>query len=502
MLRKITMLALCAGPAVAQSGAEAHSLDYLDLTGAIATLDLDGGATEVELGDVNGDGCPDLVSVGDHGSPFVNTQQHGVTVWLGDCAGGWTLVQSGNFGYGGVALGDVDGDGRVDVGYGVHHDYSTTDFGDQLLEVALGDGSGAGWAPWDDGLATNGESWGMFGTDFGDVDGDGDLDVGSNSFGCCAGVHVYLNAGDGTWTQSFGFLGGNSDMDLEFADFDGDGHLDVCASNQVGSVWRGDGQGGFVAADGNLPGSHYTGTAAGDLDGDGRDEFAFVSGGLARLWRWTPGDVWVEVTGNLANVWSSAQRIDLVDMDMDGHVDLVAAGDGKLGVYGTDGQGLWRRTWVGPTPGSGSRPARTLRSGVDLDHNGFPDVSLIQREPVGLFNTINRHYVFAEASAPADLDIRPLAPGPGRVWRGGQVRFVDWTSAVPAGDLGTVDVLLSTTGGAPPYTSLASGVPNGGRAQVTVPTGISSTDCRLIYVVTTPAPQRRRATGPAFTILP
>jgi len=33
------------------------------------------------MGDVNGDGNPDLVSVGDHGSPNVGTDQHGIMVW-------------------------------------------------------------------------------------------------------------------------------------------------------------------------------------------------------------------------------------------------------------------------------------------------------------------------------------------------------------------------------------------------------------------------------------
>jgi hypothetical protein len=41
----------------------------------------------------------------------------------------------------------------------------------------------------------------MFSTDLADVDGDGDLDLASISFGCCSGVHVYLNGGDGSWTN-------------------------------------------------------------------------------------------------------------------------------------------------------------------------------------------------------------------------------------------------------------------------------------------------------------
>jgi hypothetical protein len=46
----------------------------------------------------------------------------------------------------------------------------------------------------------------MFTTDFGDVNNDGKLDVGSISFGCCAGLHVYKNNGNGTWTQTFGLI--------------------------------------------------------------------------------------------------------------------------------------------------------------------------------------------------------------------------------------------------------------------------------------------------------
>ena len=235
--------------------AAAGGLAYVDSSLGLQTPVMEGGRTEIEFGDVNGDGHPDIVCIGDHGSPYINSPQHGVMVWFGDGAGQWSVFQNGNFGYGGVALGDVNNDGLMDVGYGMHHNYAAGDFGDQLLEVALGDGTGMNWTPWDDGLATNGETWGMFGTDFADVDNDGDLDVGSLSFGCCAGIHVYLNNGDGTWTQSFGFIGGNSAMDFVFGDVNGDGLADFAAAHGDGTVYLGDGRGGYTLADGNLPGS-------------------------------------------------------------------------------------------------------------------------------------------------------------------------------------------------------------------------------------------------------
>jgi len=154
------------------------------------------GKTELEFADINMDGFVDILSIGDHGCPLINAQEHGIMVWFGDGTGSWSVQMVGDFGYGGIAIGDVNNDGHWDVGYGMHHDYSSTDLGDQLLEVALGDGTGTNWTAWDDGLATNGEDWGLFGTDFADVDNDGDLDIGTNSFGSGSGLHVYINQGD------------------------------------------------------------------------------------------------------------------------------------------------------------------------------------------------------------------------------------------------------------------------------------------------------------------
>lgn len=476
-----------------------HRISYVEATGAAGDLGFDGGRTELEFGDLNGDGHVDLVTVGDHGSPFIGTQMHGLTVWFGDGKGNWSVQQTGTFGYGGVALGDVNGDGLMDVGYGVHHNYSAEDLGDQLLEVALGDGSGANWTAWDDGLATSGETYGMFGTDFGDVDSDGDLDVGSNSFGCCAGVHVYRNNGNGTWTQTFGFVSGNSDMDLLFADVNGDGHLDVISGNQDGTVWIGDGAGGFSAADGNLPAAAYRGVAAGDVDGDGKDELGVVTSGLPQVWSWHPGNEWtVKYKAGLTNDGYDAMQ--LVDMDGDGHRDVLAFGDGLLSVFRGNGAGAWKKTVSFETPGVNSKDCEALRAGTDFDHNGYPDVALVQDEG-GAFGGSNKLRIFREASAPTTLIARVMEPSRNRVWRGGQVRFVDWAAGIPGNKPSSVTLELSTTGPDGPWTLLAADIPDNGRHQLIVPAAVSSGACRIRLTVTA-GPKSLSVVSRAFRIQP
>ncbi len=442
---------------------------------------LDGGPLEVEMGDVNADGFPDLLTIGDHGSPWINTQMHGVTVWYGDGAGRWTVYQNGSFGYGGIALGDLNGDGHLDVGFGMHHNYSGSDFGDQLLEAALGDGTGRNWTPWDDGLATAGEYWGLAGTDFADVDNDGDLDIGSVGFGSSSGVQVYLNNGDGTWTHSFGFLGGNSNNDFNFGDINGDGHADIAFGHASSTTYLGDGAGGFVSGDANLPplaNFGRRGVGLGDYDADGLLDLSFVNNqGGVEVWRRTAAGAWWPVPGLPAT--GDWQRTQLADMDLDGFADLVVAGNGRVAVARSDGAGGFTAVTAFTTPQNGDM--EFLRAGRDADRNGRPDLHLVADEG-GIFNSRNHLRFFLESSAPQRLQAVQVRPGPHATLRGGQAEFIDWVSEVPGGGSSSVTIELSTSGRDGPWTVIAAGVPDNGRHQWVVP-NTPSNDCRLRITV-------------------
>jgi hypothetical protein len=458
------------------------AISYVESSAGLIPPNMEGGRTEVEMGDVDNDGNLDLVSIGDHGSPLVNTDQHGIMVWFGDGTGRWSVYMYGDFGYGGIALGDVNGDGFVDVGYGMHHDYSPNDLGDQLLEVALGDGSGKYWTPWDDGLATNGESWGMFCTDFADADNDGDLDIASNSFGSGAGVHVYLNQGDGTWTQSFGFVGGNSTMDIKFGDVNGDGYPDFAVAQQNGTVYLGDGAGGFSPGDGNLPSPGLMGNFGpdlGDVNGDGADELSFCnSSGGVEVWSWVDTNSWVDISGTLP-ISGSYEASQLWDMDVDGYLDVAAFGDGRVTIWGGDGGASWTQVVDFTTYSPGYYSA--FRVGGDADHNGYPDIVLVERE--GSWpSDYNKVRFYKEASAPDSLWIAPVYPRGYEKFYGGSIKFIRWITSVP-GSSATVSLWLSTTGPVGPWIPIQDSLKDNGSFQWSVLNHVNSDDCYVRYAL-------------------
>jgi hypothetical protein len=465
------------------------TISYIESSSGLQSIALESGRTEVEMADINNDGNIDFLSVGDHGNPNVNTQEHGIMVWFGNGTGNnWVLQQTGNFGYGGIAIGDVNNDGHPDVGYGIHHNYSGVDLGDQIFEVALGDGTGTNWTAWDDSLASQGETWGMFSTDFADIDNDGLLDVGSVSFGCCAGVHVYKNMAVGKWRQTFGFTGGNSNMDFVFGDINNDGNADFVVAQQYGAPYFGDGTGNFVLKHNNLPpagNSGFASVALGDVNNDGGKDLGFIvpSGGAVNVWSWDNGTQnWVNLSANLPSS-SSYSGIQLCDMNADGYIDVIAFGNGTLTVWGGNGGTSWTQiaSFTTPTPGYYA----DFTVGGDADHNGFPDIVIEAREGSGL-NPYNKLRFFKESTSYSSLSITPTYPRGYERLKNNGIMFIDWLSAAPPAVVSKVKIELSTTGNGGPWNAIADSLANNGRYQWLVPPAINSENCYFKYTVYIP----------------
>jgi hypothetical protein len=83
------------------------------------------------IGDMNEDGCPDIVAPPQRGTTNYPA------IFLGDCKGHWKILAKTNFphafDYGGVVVADFDKDGHLDVAFAVHL---------TGVSVYLGDGTG------------------------------------------------------------------------------------------------------------------------------------------------------------------------------------------------------------------------------------------------------------------------------------------------------------------------------------------------------------------------
>lgn len=253
------------------------------------------------VGDLNGDGAPDLVSFDVSQIVFNSTtftSYPALVTAMNDGKGNFTYktvlspaaVQSANLNIPNpfVVLKDLNGDGKADL-------LLTTGSGTGSTPPALallpGNGDGTFGAPINISLGkTLGCS--LFNPAIGDMNGDGFPDIVLSYAGdiACtrnlvgqttpAGIFVLLNDGKGNFTPSFtpfGFLLGN----LKLTDLNGDGKLDIAVAdydlyNNFYYLYvipgNGDGTLNLAAAVEPLENTVVSSIIPGDFDGDGKQD--------------------------------------------------------------------------------------------------------------------------------------------------------------------------------------------------------------------------------------
>ena len=221
-----------------------------------------GGPRSVALGDVNGDGRPDLITA--------NSGTNTASVLLGTGAGAFGPPTDYPTGAGpvGVALGDVNGDGRPDL--------VTANYNVNTVSVRLNTGAGA-FGPKAD-YPTGAEPRSVA---LGDVNGDGRPDLvtanTNDSAGLLGTVSVLLGTGAGAFGPKADYPTGDRPYRVALGDVNGDGRLDLVTANfgngaNTASVLLGTGTGAFGPKTDYATGGGTVGVALGDVNGDGRPD--------------------------------------------------------------------------------------------------------------------------------------------------------------------------------------------------------------------------------------
>jgi hypothetical protein len=222
----------------------------------------------IKLADLDGDSHLDLVAV----SGWKNLR-----VYLNDGKGRFrdTGQRLGSGIIGSLAVGDVNGDGAMDVISGGWRaegsDYAP-------CRVWLNDGKSNFR---DAGPIDHGENH-VHGIALGDVNGDGWLDVVMACTTPGQAGKVYLNDGQGHFRDSGQVLAHRWAHSVALGDLDGNGSLDAffaCGEPATGTpneVWLNDGKGHFLDSGLRLGSAFSWDVALADLNGDGRLD-AFVA---------------------------------------------------------------------------------------------------------------------------------------------------------------------------------------------------------------------------------
>lgn len=331
-----------------------------------------GAATNsVMLGDLDGDGQPDLTCVVGNNSAangFVISFHGNANGTFGDAAFALAGVFPNS-----SALGDLNGDGLLDVA-------STNGrTGVNTVSVLLGQ-AGGGLGPKTDYPTGIRPAFSAIG----DLDLDGHLDLVTVNPSANT-ISVLLGLAGGGFAPKIDYVTGTSPQVVVIADLDRDGRPDLAVANRNSgtlAVFLGLAGGGFAPRTDYSLGTGLASIAVGDLDGDGRPDVAVgnTNSGVISVLPGQPGGTLGAQTDYACPAGLTPLDVAITDLNGDGRMDIattlgsIFTGTGYLGVFLGAASGGFAPPETYP---AGASPTKIAIG--DLDGDGRPEVAVSNR---------------------------------------------------------------------------------------------------------------------------
>jgi ABC-type anion transport system duplicated permease subunit len=340
-------------------GTQALGASTLGLNFANAQT-LSGGSAGVAVGDFNGDGKLDMA--------VTNSNDATLHIYLGVGGGTFTAGQVISIGNGSsaIAVGDFNGDGKLDL--------ATAYYGDNTVTVLLGNGNGTftatGTSP-GTGAGPNGIATGDF-----NGDGNADLAVANSVDGTVTILH---GDGLGGFTAVSTPSVGNWPVSIAVGDFNHDGNLDLAVANLNGNtvtILLGAGNGTFTAAAASpVTGNGPSFIVAGDFNGDGKIDLATANQNdntVTVLLGNNDGSFAPTVASPASG--SNPLALAVADFNHDGKVDLAVTNynDSTVTVLLGNGDGTFTLA-ASPSTGLANSDPQGIAIG-DFNGDGYPDI--------------------------------------------------------------------------------------------------------------------------------
>ena len=307
-----------------------------------------------------------------------------------------------------VDVGDVNGDGRVDI---IVANYTSNN-----VSVFLGNGNGTYQTPLTFSVSSNPTS-----VVVDDFNNDCKLDIATSSFSS-NDICVLLNTGiDGANTVSFGpqilSAAGNGIKALAKLDFNGDKNVDLISVNSKSnniSLLLGNGDGTFSIRKTFAVGTNPVALAIGDLDGDGCPDVVVANQGSNNFSVLICNDIPACVFERQAiyDLGSSPSSIALGDINSDGILDVVATnkGDNNVSLLLGNGDGTFKcQTTLSVGTAPCSVALGDLNSDLNLDivtaNGDSNNISILLGNGNGSFN---RQINYASPTMPCFVKLANL----------------------------------------------------------------------------------------------